>query len=183
MPRVAGKGALASPSPSRGAHLALLPPQCGCCRCSSCSNDIALLKLAEPVKFSDTIQPSCLPSTDSLLPQGFPCYVTGWGRLWSKSAAAPPLPQQGRVAPKAAVLGSKRLPPSPPPSLAANGPIADNLQQGFLPVVDHATCTQKDWWGSMVKPSMVCAGGDGVISGCNVGLLLPLADLGAPQAQ
>ncbi|KAM3824402.1 chymotrypsin-C [Vipera latastei] len=94
-------------------------------------NDIALLKLAEPVKFSDTIQPSCLPSTDSLLPQGFPCYVTGWGRLWT------------------------------------NGPIADNLQQGFLPVVDHATCTQKDWWGSMVKPSMVCAGGDGVISGCN----------------
>ncbi|KAL7978536.1 hypothetical protein Chor_005518 [Crotalus horridus] len=98
---------------------------------SSGSNDIALLKLAEPVKFSDTIQPSCLPTPDSLLPQGFPCYITGWGRLWT------------------------------------NGPIADNLQQGFLPVVDQATCTQKDWWGSMVKPSMVCAGGDGVISGCN----------------
>lgn len=39
-------------------------------------------------------------------------------------------------------------------------------------MVDHATCTQKDWWGSSVKPSMVCTGGDGVISGCNVGLLL-----------
>ncbi|XP_013920083.1 PREDICTED: chymotrypsin-like elastase family member 2A [Thamnophis sirtalis] len=59
-------------------------------------NDIALLKLAEPVEFSDTIQPSCLPTPDS-----------------------------------------------------------------------HATCTQKDWWGSMVKASMVCAGGDGVISGCS----------------
>lgn len=62
-----------------------LPQRC----CSSCSNDIALLKLAEPVQFSDTIQPSCLPTPESLLPQGFPCYVTGWGRLWSKSPAAP----------------------------------------------------------------------------------------------
>lgn len=35
-------------------------------------------------------------------------------------------------------------------------------------MVDHATCTQRDWWGSMVKDTMVCAGGDGVISACNV---------------
>ncbi|KAM6435541.1 chymotrypsin-C-like [Liasis olivaceus] len=94
-------------------------------------NDIALLKLARPVQFSDTIQPSCLPAAGTLLPQDFPCYITGWGRLWT------------------------------------NGPIADTLQQALLPVVDRATCTQKDWWGSMVKPDMVCAGGDGVISGCN----------------
>ncbi|XP_070615755.1 chymotrypsin-C-like [Erythrolamprus reginae] len=94
-------------------------------------NDIALLKLAVPVKFSDTIQPSCLPSPESLLPQGFPCYITGWGHLW------------------------------------ANGPMSDILQQGLLPIVDQATCTQKDWWGSMVKPSMVCAGGDDVIAGCS----------------
>lgn len=51
---------------------------------------------------------------------------------------------------------------------AANGPIADNLQQALLPVVDHQTCTQKNWWGSMVRTTMVCAGGDGVVSGCNV---------------
>ncbi|XP_074162302.1 chymotrypsin-C-like isoform X2 [Sminthopsis crassicaudata] len=94
-------------------------------------NDIALIKLAEPVELSDTIQVACLPPKDSLLSQDYPCYVTGWGRLWT------------------------------------NGPIADNLQQGLLPAVDHATCTQKDWWGSMVTQNMVCAGGDGVISGCN----------------
>lgn len=35
-------------------------------------------------------------------------------------------------------------------------------------MVDHATCTQSDWWGAMVKETMVCAGGDGVISACNV---------------
>uniref|UniRef100_A0A8D2KWV4 Peptidase S1 domain-containing protein n=2 Tax=Varanus komodoensis TaxID=61221 RepID=A0A8D2KWV4_VARKO len=94
-------------------------------------NDIALVKLAEPVTLSDTIQPACLPPADSLLPQDYPCYVTGWGRLWT------------------------------------NGPIADTLQQALLPVVDHQTCTQRDWWGSQVKDTMVCAGGDGVVSGCN----------------
>ncbi|KAF0875696.1 CTRC protein, partial [Crocuta crocuta] len=94
-------------------------------------NDIALIKLAEPVQLSDTIQVACLPEKDSLLPQDYPCYVTGWGRLWT------------------------------------NGPIADELQQGLQPVVNYATCSQNDWWGGMVKETMVCAGGDGVISACN----------------
>lgn len=58
--------------------------------------------------------------------------------------------------------------PAPCVPSAANGPIADELQQGLQPVVDHATCTQSDWWGTMVKDTMVCAGGDGVISACNV---------------
>ncbi|EAW51725.1 chymotrypsin C (caldecrin), isoform CRA_a, partial [Homo sapiens] len=45
-------------------------------------NDIALIKLAEHVELSDTIQVACLPEKDSLLPKDYPCYVTGWGRLW-----------------------------------------------------------------------------------------------------
>lgn len=52
----------------------------------------------------------------------------------------------------------------------AGGPIADILQQALLPVVDHATCTKPDWWGAQVKDTMVCAGGDGVVSGCNVSM-------------
>nr|XP_031319975.1 chymotrypsin-C isoform X1 [Camelus dromedarius] len=94
-------------------------------------NDIALIKLAESVELSDTIQVACLPEEGSLLPQDYPCYVTGWGRLWT------------------------------------NGPIADELQQGLQPIVDHDTCSQRDWWGSTVRDTMVCAGGDGVISACN----------------
>lgn len=43
------------------------------------SNDIALIKLAEPVELSDTIQVACLPEKDSVLPQDYPCFVTGWG--------------------------------------------------------------------------------------------------------
>ncbi|XP_002722389.4 chymotrypsin-C [Oryctolagus cuniculus] len=95
------------------------------------SNDIALIKLAEPVELSDTIQEACLPEEGSLLPHDYPCYVTGWGRLWT------------------------------------NGPIADDLQQGLQPVVDHATCSRWDWWSFRVRKTMVCAGGDGVISACN----------------
>nr|XP_020636786.1 chymotrypsin-like elastase family member 2A [Pogona vitticeps] len=51
--------------------------------------------------------------------------------------------------------------------LITNGPSPDLLQQGRLLVVDHATCSSPSWWGSTVKATMVCAGGDGVISSCN----------------
>ncbi|XP_041801284.1 chymotrypsin-like elastase family member 2A isoform X1 [Chelmon rostratus] len=94
-------------------------------------NDIALIKLSTPVTFSNTIMAACLPNSGDILPNHAPCYVTGWGRLWT------------------------------------GGPIADNLQQALLPVVDHATCSRYDWWGSQVTESMVCAGGDGQLASCN----------------
>lgn len=53
-------------------------------------------------------------------------------------------------------------------SHAANGALPDILQQGKLLVVDYATCSSSGWWGSTVKTNMICAGGDGVISSCNV---------------
>lgn len=37
-----------------------------------------------------------------------------------------------------------------------------------MPVADHATCSRLDWWGIAVRTNMVCAGGDGVVGGCNV---------------
>lgn len=43
----------------------------------------------------------------------------------------------------------------------------DKLQQAPLPVVEHSVCSRSDWWGSFVKTSMICAGGD-VVSGCHV---------------
>ncbi|XP_036252114.1 chymotrypsin-C-like [Molothrus ater] len=94
-------------------------------------NDIALVKLAEEVQETDTIRASCLPAAGKVLPNDYPCYVTGWGRI------------------------------------RTNGPLATILQQGLLPVVDYETCSKRDWWGSLVEETMVCAGGDGVVSGCN----------------
>ncbi|XP_053853355.1 chymotrypsin-C-like isoform X2 [Vidua macroura] len=52
-------------------------------------------------------------------------------------------------------------------SMRTNGPLADILQQALLPVVDYETCSSWDWWGDLVSETMVCAGGDGVVSGCN----------------
>ncbi|XP_004592342.1 chymotrypsin-like elastase family member 3B [Ochotona princeps] len=50
--------------------------------------------------------------------------------------------------------------------LTTGGSLPDKLQQGLLPVVDYAHCSQPDWWGFSVKGTMVCAGGYEV-SGCN----------------
>ncbi|XP_038022712.1 chymotrypsin-like elastase family member 2A [Anas platyrhynchos] len=51
--------------------------------------------------------------------------------------------------------------------LQTNGALPDKLQQGLLLVVSYATCSSPSWWGSTVKTSMVCAGGDGITSSCN----------------
>lgn len=48
------------------------------------SNDIALIKLASPAVLNDKVQPSCVPESGEILPHNYPCYVTGWGRLYSK---------------------------------------------------------------------------------------------------
>ncbi|XP_040835660.1 chymotrypsin-like elastase family member 3B [Ochotona curzoniae] len=50
--------------------------------------------------------------------------------------------------------------------LSTGGQLPNKLQKGLLPVVDYEHCSQRDWWGSTVKETMVCAGGDEV-SGCN----------------
>lgn len=122
------------------------------------SNDIALIKLKQPVQETESIQAACLPPSDLELPNDYPCEITGWGRLWSKQGVAVGGKGDGdqvlRVRGEAVV--------------AANGPLADVLQQALLPVVDYSTCSQSDWWGYLVRTSMVCAGGDGVVSGCNV---------------
>nr|XP_017523299.1 chymotrypsin-like elastase family member 1 isoform X2 [Manis javanica] len=47
-----------------------------------------------------------------------------------------------------------------------NGQLAQTLQQAYLPTVDYAICSSSSYWGSTVKNTMVCAGGDGVHSGC-----------------
>ncbi|XP_034025345.1 elastase 3 like [Thalassophryne amazonica] len=94
-------------------------------------NDIALIKLSESVTLSDQVQLACIPPAGTLLQNLYPCYITGWGRLYT------------------------------------GGPIADKLQQALMPVADHATCSQPDWWGIAVRTTMVCAGGDGIVAGCN----------------
>ncbi|KAI4806916.1 hypothetical protein KUCAC02_017706 [Chaenocephalus aceratus] len=44
-------------------------------------NDIALLKLANPVYDNGYVAIADLPYRDQMLPHGFTCYITGWGLL------------------------------------------------------------------------------------------------------
>lgn len=43
--------------------------------------DIALLELSEPLEFTNTIQPICLPESSHMFPAGMSCWVTGWGAM------------------------------------------------------------------------------------------------------
>lgn len=43
------------------------------------ANDIALLELSSPVKFTNYIRPVCLAAEDSEFSPGTNCWITGWG--------------------------------------------------------------------------------------------------------
>jgi transmembrane serine protease 3 len=42
-------------------------------------NDIAVVKLATPIKFTSTVQPACLPAIGEAVPDGTEATVAGWG--------------------------------------------------------------------------------------------------------
>ncbi|XP_040296144.1 transmembrane protease serine 9-like [Bufo bufo] len=47
------------------------------------SGDIALIKLTDPVPYTNYILPICLPSLSVSFPTGLECWVTGWGNTGS----------------------------------------------------------------------------------------------------
>ncbi|RMX49292.1 hypothetical protein pdam_00011234 [Pocillopora damicornis] len=57
------------------------------------NNDIALIKLATSVKLSARVNPVCLPSSDSNVPTGSKCYITGWGKIRHPGGSHPILQQ------------------------------------------------------------------------------------------
>lgn len=46
---------------------------------SALANDIALLELSSPVKFTDSIRPACLAAEGSEFIPGTDGWITGWG--------------------------------------------------------------------------------------------------------
>ncbi|XP_036595508.1 serine protease 42-like [Trichosurus vulpecula] len=54
-------------------------------------NDIALVHLESPVKFTQKIQPICLPSNKFDLKNGTQCWVAGWGRTKENNNDSHPL--------------------------------------------------------------------------------------------
>uniref|UniRef100_A0A670JLX2 Proproteinase E-like n=1 Tax=Podarcis muralis TaxID=64176 RepID=A0A670JLX2_PODMU len=51
--------------------------------CVACGDDIALLKLSRSAELNDKVQLGCIPPPGDLLPNGSPCYISGWGRLYT----------------------------------------------------------------------------------------------------
>lgn len=60
-------------------------------------NDITLLKLATPARFSETVSAVCLPDADADFPAGSLCATTGWGKTKYNGERAAALPPTGRV--------------------------------------------------------------------------------------
>uniref|UniRef100_A0A3Q3WHV2 Peptidase S1 domain-containing protein n=1 Tax=Mola mola TaxID=94237 RepID=A0A3Q3WHV2_MOLML len=103
---------------------------CVCVMFFHIRNDIAILKLAQYVYDNGYVAIANLPAPEQMLPDGFSCYITGWGYM-DYMGTVPPI-----------------------------------MQEALIPVVEHSICSQPEWWGEIALKSMVCAGGDGVVSGC-----------------
>jgi len=63
------------------------------------NNDVALVKLEKPIRFSDTIRPVCLPKAGEALPVGKTCVAAGWGRNNSRNEQDMPIALQQVLAP------------------------------------------------------------------------------------
>ncbi|XP_078282920.1 transmembrane protease serine 3-like [Rhinoraja longicauda] len=51
-------------------------------------NDIALLKLSNPLRFTGNIMPACLPTINQQFPNGSRCWITGFGRMHEDANSA-----------------------------------------------------------------------------------------------
>ncbi|XP_051879429.1 chymotrypsin-like elastase family member 2A [Pristis pectinata] len=56
-------------------------------------NDIALIRLAEPAYTTLDVKVATLPPSGQILPDGYPCYITGWGLTEPFGLPAPMLQQ------------------------------------------------------------------------------------------
>ncbi|KAM4526348.1 prostasin-like [Fundulus diaphanus] len=68
-------------------------------------NDIALLRLSSPVKFTNYIRPVCLAASDSVFNNGTASLVTGWGNT---AQGVPLRPPQTVQEVKVSVIGNRQ---------------------------------------------------------------------------
>nr|XP_033814748.1 acrosin-like [Geotrypetes seraphini] len=61
------------------------------------ANDIALIQLNTPVKYNNFTQPACLPNSEMLINEFFPCYIGGWGITQANSQEPADVLQEARV--------------------------------------------------------------------------------------
>lgn len=70
--------------------------------------DIAVLELEQPVEYSSTVRPICLPAASHSFPAGKAIWVTGWGHTYEGGEQAPP-PTPSPLPPSPTVSRRMRL--------------------------------------------------------------------------
>ncbi|GCC26224.1 transmembrane protease serine 2-like [Chiloscyllium punctatum] len=60
-------------------------------------NDIALMKLSNPLQFTDKIRPACLPTFDQQFPDGISCWITGFGHTEENARVISDILQEASV--------------------------------------------------------------------------------------
>lgn len=53
-----------------------------------CRNDIAIMKLSQPIYDNGYVGIAELPGQDQMLPHNFDCHITGWGYIDSEDTLA-----------------------------------------------------------------------------------------------
>ncbi|XP_030072594.1 acrosin [Microcaecilia unicolor] len=61
------------------------------------ANDIALILLNAPVEYNYVTQPACLPNSEMLVSEFFPCYISGWGITEDNTLKTADILQEARV--------------------------------------------------------------------------------------
>ena len=108
-------------------------------------NDIALVQLDNPLTFSDTIKPICLPEANTDFNSYSRCYITGWGQIdpeYSKNRG----PCPARLISCSFCMGFLLLNTLYwfTISLSGTGNAPEILQQGKINIIPMETC--KNWY-------------------------------------
>lgn len=120
------------------------------------NNDIALIKLKSPVKFTDYIQPICLPTEETEYTVGKNCSISGWGSI-----------QFGKSSKWLAVLLIR-------PNLRSKILLVNHeapslhLRSAYIPIMSEEICKQEHNYGNSIQNGMFCAGiPDSMVDACD----------------
>lgn len=128
------------------------------------NNDIALLRLSSPVKFTDYIRPVCLAATGSVFNSGTESWITGWGAVREGGELC--LHSVFRWSECSVFLPDF----SPLPIVLL--PFPQTLQEVVVPVVGNKQCSCLNGVGK-ITINMICAGlSAGGKDSCQVGCFI-----------